>query len=224
MEHLRAGGELRPQEPGARRLVRPRRPRSRRRSSGRWGSARRRSETPSAYVDAGASHLIVMLGHPYDLAERRAAPRRTRLTGNTLPAVSSTEDDAGIGDELQAWLERNWDPDLAVSEWWERVGDAGWTAPHFPLEWGGRGYTRRAQVTAYRRVPRLRRGAAPQRSRDDDGRAHDPHPRDARADRAARDARCTTGAGRGASCSASRAPGPTSPASRPVPPATGTAG
>ncbi len=39
------------------------------------------------------------------------------------------------------------------------------------------------------RVPRLRRGAAPQRSRDDDGRAHDPHPRDARADRAARDAR-----------------------------------
>ncbi len=37
-----------------------------------------------------------------------------------------------------------------MSEWWERVGDAGWTAPHFPLEWGGRGYTRRAQVTVYR--------------------------------------------------------------------------
>jgi alkylation response protein AidB-like acyl-CoA dehydrogenase len=64
--------------------------------------------------------------------------------------VTSTEDDAGIRDELQAWLEGNWDPDLAVSEWWERVGDAGWTAPHFPLEWGGRGYTRRAQVTVYR--------------------------------------------------------------------------
>jgi len=62
----------------------------------------------------------------------------------------STEDDAGIEPELEAWLKRNWDPDLLVTEWWERVGDAGWTAPHFPLEWGGRGYTRRAQVTVHR--------------------------------------------------------------------------
>jgi alkylation response protein AidB-like acyl-CoA dehydrogenase len=64
--------------------------------------------------------------------------------------VSDTENDAGIRDELQAWLDRNWDPDLLVREWWERVGDAGWTAPHFPLEWGGRGYSRRAQVTVHR--------------------------------------------------------------------------
>jgi len=41
----------------------------------------------------------------------------------------STEDDAGIEPELEAWLKRNWDPDLLVTEWWERVGDAGWTAP-----------------------------------------------------------------------------------------------
>jgi alkylation response protein AidB-like acyl-CoA dehydrogenase len=64
--------------------------------------------------------------------------------------VTATVDDAGIEQELEAWLKRNWDPALSVSEWWERVGDAGWTAPHFPLEWGGRGYTRRAQVTVYR--------------------------------------------------------------------------
>ena len=59
-------------------------------------------------------------------------------------------DDAGIEAELEAWLTRNWDPDLLVTEWWERVGDAGWTAPHFPLEWGGRGYSRRSQVTVQR--------------------------------------------------------------------------
>jgi len=64
--------------------------------------------------------------------------------------VSSTEDDAGIRDELQAWLTRNWDPDLSVRDWWARVGDAGWTAPHFPLEWGGRGYTRGSQAIVYR--------------------------------------------------------------------------
>ena len=62
----------------------------------------------------------------------------------------STDDDTGIEAELDAWLQRNWDPDLLVSEWWERVGDAGWTAPHFPLEWGGRGYSRRSQVTVHR--------------------------------------------------------------------------
>jgi alkylation response protein AidB-like acyl-CoA dehydrogenase len=59
-------------------------------------------------------------------------------------------DDAGIDQELDAWLPRNWDPDLRVAEWWERVGDAGWTAPHFPLEWGGRGYSPRSQVTVHR--------------------------------------------------------------------------
>jgi alkylation response protein AidB-like acyl-CoA dehydrogenase len=64
--------------------------------------------------------------------------------------MSATVDDAGIEQELAAWLQRNWDPALSVTEWWERVGDAGWTAPHFPLEWGGRGYTRRAQVTVHR--------------------------------------------------------------------------
>jgi len=70
----------------------------------------------------------------------------TTATTTTPPAT----DDAGLDQEIDAWLERNWDPDLTVAEWWERVGDAGWTAPHFPLEWRGRGYTRRAQVTVFR--------------------------------------------------------------------------
>ena len=60
------------------------------------------------------------------------------------------EDDAGLQAELDAWLARNWDPDLTVREWWARVGDAGWTAPHFTLEWGGRGYSRRSLGTVYK--------------------------------------------------------------------------
>ena len=43
------------------------------RSSARSGSPRTRSTTREAYLDAGASHLIVMTGHPYDLAPGRAA-------------------------------------------------------------------------------------------------------------------------------------------------------
>ena len=37
-----------------------------------------------------------------------------------------------------------------MREWWDRVGDAGWTAPHFSLEWGGRGYSRRSLGTVYK--------------------------------------------------------------------------
>ena len=32
-------------------------------------------------------------------------------------------------DELQDWLEKSWDPDLTVGEWWERLGMSGWAAP-----------------------------------------------------------------------------------------------
>ncbi len=35
-------------------------------------------------------------------------------------------------DELRTWLEENWDPDLTVGEWWERLGMAGWSAPMLP--------------------------------------------------------------------------------------------
>jgi alkylation response protein AidB-like acyl-CoA dehydrogenase len=66
-------------------------------------------------------------------------------------------DDEGLQQEVDAWLQRNWDPDLTVREWWDRVGDAGWTAPHFTLEWGGRGYSRRSLGTVATRAARSAR-------------------------------------------------------------------
>ena len=65
----------------------------------------------------------------------RAGQHGARGGGDDRPQTRdvavSTDDDTGIEAELDAWLRRNWDPDLLVSEWWERVGDAGWTAPTF---------------------------------------------------------------------------------------------
>jgi alkylation response protein AidB-like acyl-CoA dehydrogenase len=52
--------------------------------------------------------------------------------------------DAGLRDDVDAWLAANWDPDRSVREWWSAVGSAGWTAPHFSTAWGGRGYSRRS--------------------------------------------------------------------------------
>jgi alkylation response protein AidB-like acyl-CoA dehydrogenase len=55
-----------------------------------------------------------------------------------------TDTDAGLRDAVDAWLAANWNPALSVRQWWAIVGSAGWTAPHFPTEWGGRGYSRRS--------------------------------------------------------------------------------
>jgi alkylation response protein AidB-like acyl-CoA dehydrogenase len=51
---------------------------------------------------------------------------------------------ATIRSDVLAWLERHWDPDLSVDAWWDVVADAGWTAPHFAPEHGGRGLHRGA--------------------------------------------------------------------------------
>ncbi len=48
--------------------------------------------------------------------------------------------------ELQAWLESNWDPDLTVGEWWERLGLAGWSAPLLPENAYGRALSRADSV------------------------------------------------------------------------------
>ena len=48
--------------------------------------------------------------------------------------------------ELSAWLEQNWDPDLTVAEWWDRLGSSGWAAPTWPVEWYGKGLSREEGV------------------------------------------------------------------------------
>jgi len=45
-------------------------------------------------------------------------------------------------DEVKGWLEDNWDPELTVGEWWERLGHAGWAAPLLPVDTYGRGLSR----------------------------------------------------------------------------------
>ena len=52
--------------------------------------------------------------------------------------------------EVTAWLETNWDPDLTVGEWWERLGTSGWAAPTWPVEWYGKGLSREEGVRVQR--------------------------------------------------------------------------
>ena len=41
--------------------------------------------------------------------------------------------------ELKSFLESEWDPDLTVAEWWEKLGTEGWSAPAWPEAHYGRG-------------------------------------------------------------------------------------
>ena len=53
--------------------------------------------------------------------------------------------------DLDTWLDDNWDPDLTVGEWWERLGTSGWAAPHWPVDAFGMGLSN-AEAAQVRRV------------------------------------------------------------------------
>ncbi len=57
---------------------------------------------------------------------------------------------ADIEGELKAWLDANWEPDLTVREWWERLGESGWAAPTWPADWYGKGLSRAEGVQVAR--------------------------------------------------------------------------
>jgi alkylation response protein AidB-like acyl-CoA dehydrogenase len=59
------------------------------------------------------------------------------MTDTTV--ITSTEQ---VLDELHEWLVAQWDPELTVGVWWERLGLAGWSAPALPINAHGKGLTR----------------------------------------------------------------------------------
>ena len=59
----------------------------------------------------------------------------------TDTSTEATSLDAILSD-LRAWLAQNWDPDLTVAQWWERLGTEGWSAPGLPNNAYGKGVAR----------------------------------------------------------------------------------
>jgi alkylation response protein AidB-like acyl-CoA dehydrogenase len=48
--------------------------------------------------------------------------------------------------ELKDWLSENWDPDLTVAQWWDRLGTSGWAAPNLPEHSYGKALSREETV------------------------------------------------------------------------------
>jgi alkylation response protein AidB-like acyl-CoA dehydrogenase len=47
-----------------------------------------------------------------------------------------------IRDETRSWAATNWDPDMTVAEWWQRLADACYSLPSLPENAYGRAYSR----------------------------------------------------------------------------------
>src|ERR1700730_16267048 len=63
--------------------------------------------------------------------------------------------------EVTAWLEENWDPDLTVADWWQRLGESGGAAPPWPRQWYGRGLSREEGVRVQKAIARFGALGAP---------------------------------------------------------------
>ena len=46
--------------------------------------------------------------------------------------------ESSVRAEVRAWLEANWNPELGLVEWRNKLADSGWGVPHWPKQWYGR--------------------------------------------------------------------------------------
>ncbi len=69
--------------------------------------------------------------------------------------ATDTTGTAELLSELRAWLGENWDPDLTVAEWWERLGLAGWAAPGLPADAYGKAMARSDVVLVQQEIAKF---------------------------------------------------------------------
>jgi alkylation response protein AidB-like acyl-CoA dehydrogenase len=52
-----------------------------------------------------------------------------------------------IEDEVRTWLEENWDPNLSLVEWRDKLAESGWGQPAWPKDYYGRGLSTADEAT-----------------------------------------------------------------------------
>jgi alkylation response protein AidB-like acyl-CoA dehydrogenase len=73
------------------------------------------------------------------------------VTDTAIDTIGTAE----LLSELRSWLGSNWDPDLTVAEWWERLGLAGWAAPGLPVAAYGKAMARSDVVLVQQEIARF---------------------------------------------------------------------
>ncbi len=57
-----------------------------------------------------------------------------------------------IEDLVRSWIEDNWDPNLTLGEWWQRLADSGFAHPMLPTNAGGKGWSQGQHMRAMRAI------------------------------------------------------------------------
>lgn len=52
----------------------------------------------------------------------------------------ATPDQVPVEQQMADWIDDNWDPDLELGEWWQRLADSGYAHPALPVDAGGQGW------------------------------------------------------------------------------------
>jgi alkylation response protein AidB-like acyl-CoA dehydrogenase len=89
---------------------------------------------------------------------------KTADPGESIGANPGSTGDTGADEllsELRAWLRTNWDPDLTVAQWWERLGLAGWSAPGLPENAFGKSMARSDAVLVSQEITKFGALGAP---------------------------------------------------------------
>ena len=79
----------------------------------------------------------VFLGDP-DLASRADDAGDGTCVRRGRRSTMSEPTEASVRAEVRAWLEANWNPDLGLVEWRNKLIDSGWGVPSWPKDWFGR--------------------------------------------------------------------------------------
>ena len=66
----------------------------------------------------------------------------TQVAAQGGDAAAEDAETVALRSEIRSWLASNWDPELTVAEWWERLADAHWAVPTWPESDFGRGLSR----------------------------------------------------------------------------------
>ena len=91
-----------------------------------------------------------LYGLDFGLAARRSGTQLEETEMTSTESRPQTSEDLII--EVRSWLEENWDPALAIEQWWERLGSAGWSSALLPENAYGRGLSRSEAVAVSREI------------------------------------------------------------------------
>src|SRR5215831_19261640 len=62
---------------------------------------------------------------------------------------------SSVRQEARDWIEENFDPQLSLRAWLERLADSGWACPAWPADWYGRGLAPEQAALAYEEFNRV---------------------------------------------------------------------